>query len=120
MVLFDIEIYSTTCQRGKRVIAPDLIGFGKSDKFQDQSIYSYANHLEWLRSLVNTKFKGCCHVCSRLGWITWTRLVAENPSIFKGMVLSNTGLPTGKGMTDGLNNSWIIVKMLKILMRVKS
>ncbi|GIS27155.1 MAG: hypothetical protein CM15mP127_15280 [Gammaproteobacteria bacterium] len=40
------------------------------------------------------------------GGLLGLRLVAENPSIFKGMVLSNTGLPTGKGMTDGFKQ-WL-------------
>lgn len=94
-------------ERGKRVIAPDLIGFGKSDKFQDQSAYSYANHLEWLRSLVNAlNLKDVVMFAQDWGGLLGLRLVAENPCLFKGMVLSNTGLPTGKGMTDGFKQ-WL-------------
>ena len=94
-------------KQGKRVIAPDLVGFGKSDKFQDQSAYSYANHLEWLRSLVNAlNLKDVVMFAQDWGGLLGLRLVAENPSLFKGMVLSNTGLPTGKGMTDGFKQ-WL-------------
>jgi len=38
--------------RGFRCIAPDLIGFGRSDKLADRSAYSYAGHVEWVRSLL--------------------------------------------------------------------
>ena len=94
-------------KQGKRVIAPDLVGFGKSDKFQDQSAYSYANHLEWLRSLINSlNLEDIVMFAQDWGGLLGLRLVAENPSLFKGMVLSNTGLPTGKGMTDGFKQ-WL-------------
>ena len=64
-------------ERGKRVIAPDLIGFGKSDKFQDQSAYSYANHLEWLRSLVNAlNLKDVVMFAQDWGGLLGLRLVA--------------------------------------------
>src|SRR6185369_12686679 len=37
---------------GCRVVAPDLIGFGRSDKPTSQEDYSYARHVEWLRSVL--------------------------------------------------------------------
>ena len=38
-------------EAGKRVIAPDLIGFGKSDKYKDKKAYTYANHIDWTSQL---------------------------------------------------------------------
>ena len=40
-------------EAGKRVIAPDLIGFGKSDKYKDKEAYTYANHIDWTSQLLS-------------------------------------------------------------------
>jgi haloalkane dehalogenase len=86
-------------EEGHRVIAPDLVGFGKSDKPVEQANYSYARHVEWLRELIfdhldlnNITFFG-----QDWGGLIGLRLVAINSKRYARVVIGNTGLPTGKG-----------------------
>ena len=46
------KIIPILVSNGKRVIAPDLIGFGKSDKPASREDYSYANHIMWVETLI--------------------------------------------------------------------
>lgn len=81
---------------GFRVVAPDLIGFGKSDKPTRASDYSYARHVGWMRSwLEQLDLTLITLACQDWGSLIGLRLVAEMPDRFKGVVLSNGGLPEG-------------------------
>ncbi len=81
---------------GFRVVAPDLIGFGKSDKPTRTSDYSYARHVGWMRSwLEQLDLTRITLACQDWGSLIGLRLVAEMPDRFKGVVLSNGGLPEG-------------------------
>ncbi len=82
---------------GHRVIAPDLIGFGKSDKPDNINDYSYANHLRWLQSLIDQMdLKNITLVCQDWGSLLGLRLVAAHPERFKAVVIGNGMLPTGE------------------------
>lgn len=82
---------------GFRVIAPDLIGFGKSDKFLEKEAYSYQNHLKWLSTFIEKlDLRNITLVCQDWGGLLGLRLVAENEHKFKGVCASNTFLPIGK------------------------
>jgi haloalkane dehalogenase len=82
---------------GYRCVAPDLIGFGRSDKPAEATNYSYARHVAWLRSLV------CDHLgLSAItlfgqdwGGLIGLRVLAAEPERFARVAISNTGLPTG-------------------------
>ena len=81
---------------GYRVIAPDLIGFGKSDKPTKKTDYSYARHVGWMRQWVEAlDLTRMTLVCQDWGSLIGLRLVAEMPDRFSGVVLSNGGLPEG-------------------------
>lgn len=81
---------------GFRILAPDLIGFGKSDKFDSQEPYTYANHLRWLeRFLDAVKVDQIRLICQDWGCLLGLRLVAKYPQTFAAVVAANTGLPTG-------------------------
>ncbi|MGH8962250.1 MAG: haloalkane dehalogenase [Jatrophihabitantaceae bacterium] len=82
---------------GMRVIAPDLIGFGRSDKPSEPSDHSYARHVEWVRSLAFDvlDLHGVTLVGQDWGGLIGLRLVAEHPERFLRIVAANTGLPTG-------------------------
>jgi haloalkane dehalogenase len=81
---------------GFRVLAPDLIGFGKSDKPSRKTDYSYARHVAWMRQWVEKMdLKNMTLVCQDWGSLIGLRLVAEMPDRFTGVVLSNGGLPEG-------------------------
>ena len=82
---------------GFRVVAPDLVGFGRSDKPADRVEYTYARHVEWMRSalLECLGLSGMTVVGQDWGGLVGLRLVAENPDRFRRVVAANTGLPTG-------------------------
>jgi haloalkane dehalogenase len=82
---------------GCRVIAPDLIGFGRSDKPAEVATHSYARHVEWVgRFLDALKLDQPTLVGHDWGGLIGLRLVAERPDAFARVVATNTGLPTGE------------------------
>ena len=85
--------------KGHRVIAPDLVGFGKSDKPVEQNDYSYSRHVEWMRELLfdHLDLNGITFFGQDWGGLIGLRLVAINPERYAKIVIGNTGLPTGKG-----------------------
>jgi haloalkane dehalogenase len=81
---------------GFRVIAPDLIGFGKSDKPVDASVFTYERHLEWLRGFVHAlDLREINLFCQDWGGLLGLRLAAEEPDRFARICAANTFLPTG-------------------------
>ena len=82
---------------GARVIAPDLVGFGKSDKPTEQSDYTYARHVAWMQEAVvdHLDISDATLFGQDWGGLVGLRLVAENPDRFARVVIGNTGLPTG-------------------------
>ncbi len=81
---------------GYRVVAPDLIGFGKSDKPTRQSDYSYARHVAWMRSWVEQLDLGDITLaCQDWGSLVGLRLLTAMPDRFRAVALSNGGLPEG-------------------------
>jgi len=83
-------------EAGLRVIAPDLIGFGKSDKPTKKSDYSYAGHVAWMKQFVETlDLNGITLFCHDWGSLIGLRVAAENEQRFARIVLSNGGVPTG-------------------------
>ena len=90
---------------GYRVVAPDLIGFGRSDKPTQQEDYTYARHMEWLRSVLFDRLDltEVVLVCQDWGGLLGLRMVAEHPDRFARVVAANTGLPDG---TRRLPDAW--------------
>jgi haloalkane dehalogenase len=82
---------------GLRAIAPDYIGFGRSDKLADTSDYSYARFVDWVRAFAfdALDLTGITLVGQDWGGLIGLRLVAEHPERFWRVVAANTGLPTG-------------------------
>jgi haloalkane dehalogenase len=82
---------------GLRVIAADLIGFGRSDKPTETADHSYARHVEWIRAFAFDALglAGVTLVGQDWGGLIGLRLVAEHPDRFARVVAANTGLPTG-------------------------
>jgi haloalkane dehalogenase len=82
---------------GLRAVAPDLVGFGRSDKPAARTDYTYERHVEWLRSLVFDwlDLTGITVVGQDWGGLLGLRLVGEHPDRFARVVAANTFLPTG-------------------------
>ena len=82
---------------GFRVVVPDLVGFGRSDKPLDRDDYSYAAQVAWMRQWIEAlDLKGMILACQDWGSLIGLRLVAEMPERFAGVALSNGGLPEGQ------------------------
>ncbi len=83
---------------GLRVVAPDLVGFGRSDKPTEIDDHSYTRHVEWLRALCFDvlDLRAVTLVGQDWGGLLGLRLVAEHPERFARVVAANTGLPTGE------------------------
>jgi haloalkane dehalogenase len=86
-------------EAGHRVIAPDLVGFGRSDKPTERSDYTYARHVEWMRQLLfdHLDLRDITFFGQDWGGLVGLRLVAADPERYARVVIGNTGLPTGHG-----------------------
>jgi haloalkane dehalogenase len=91
------RVMRVLAEAGLRAIAPDMPGFGRSDKPAEVSDHSYARHVEWMRSLVLDVLglRGMTLVGQDWGGLIGLRLAAEHPGRFDRIVAANTGLPTG-------------------------
>ena len=93
--------------RGHRVVAPDLVGFGRSDKPARRDDYTYERHVQWMSDwLTQLDLTGITLFCQDWGGLIGLRLVAAFPERFARVVVSNTGLPVGTGATDGFR-AWL-------------
>lgn len=83
-------------QAGFRVIAPDLVGFGRSDKPTDMSDYSFQRLVDWTASVINQLDLHQINLFGQdWGGLIGLRLAAENEARFARLIMGNTGLPTG-------------------------
>ncbi len=81
---------------GLRVIAPDLIGFGRSDKPAAREDYTYQRHVDWMTGFLEAlDLRGVTLFCQDWGGLIGLRLVAEHDARFARVVAANTFLPTG-------------------------
>jgi haloalkane dehalogenase len=93
--------------RGHRAVAPDLIGFGRSDKPATRADYTYERQVRWMSDwLVSLDLKNITLFCQDWGGLIGLRLVAAFPERFAGVVVANTGLPTGSGISPGFEQ-WL-------------
>ncbi|MDR3498795.1 MAG: haloalkane dehalogenase [Parvibaculum sp.] len=93
--------------RGHRAVAPDLIGFGRSDKPSAQADYTYERHVKWMSAwLTGMDLRDITLFCQDWGGLIGLRLVAAFPERFARVVVANTGLPTGSGFTEGFKQ-WL-------------
>jgi haloalkane dehalogenase len=94
------KIVASLAPRGHRVVAPDLVGFGRSDKPADQSDYTFERHVRWMSDWLDaTRLTDITLFCQDWGGLIGLRLVAAFPEKFARVVVANTGLPTGDGFS---------------------
>jgi haloalkane dehalogenase len=92
----------TLVAAGYRVVAPDLIGFGRSDKPTDRATYTYAGHVAWMTEFVNVVgLRDITLFCQDWGGLIGLRVAAEHPDLFSRLIIANTALPDGEPMSDG-------------------
>lgn len=81
---------------GHRAVAPDLVGFGRSDKPVRREDYTYQRHVDWMRDLLHgLDLREITLVCQDWGGLIGLRLAAEHSDRFARIVAANTFLPTG-------------------------
>jgi haloalkane dehalogenase len=87
---------------GHRVIAPDLVGFGRSDKPTEMTDYSYARHVVWASLLIfnHLDLTDITFFGQDWGGLIGLRLVVNEPDRYARVAIGNTGLPTGEGWTE--------------------
>ena len=101
------KIIPSLVAMGHRVIAPDLIGFGRSDKPAQRADYTYERHVAWMSEwLTALDLTDITLFCQDWGGLIGLRLVAAFPERFAGVVAANTGLPVGTGWSEGFK-SWL-------------
>lgn len=93
---------------GHRAIAPDLVGFGRSDKPVRQEDYTYARHVEWMRALLFDvlDLRDVTLVCQDWGGLIGMRLAGEHPERFARLVPANTALPEGQQSLGPVFDAW--------------
>jgi haloalkane dehalogenase len=83
-------------EAGHRAIAPDLVGFGRSDKPTRREDYTYQRHVDWMRALIEAlDLRNITLVGQDWGGLIGLRLAAEHEDRFARIVAANTFLPTG-------------------------
>ena len=92
---------------GFRCIAPDLIGFGRSDKPRRREDYTYVRHLDWLTELMHgLELRDINLFCQDWGGLLGLRMVAAEPDRFATVTASNTFLPTGEETPSEVFRQW--------------
>jgi haloalkane dehalogenase len=105
----------TLTDAGYRVIAPDMIGFGKSDKYISTEMYSHQLHVNTMHELIKkldlTDITAHFH---DWGGLVGLRFVAEDPDRFTRIIASNTGLPAmGRGIKNDMK-SYFALPLFKL------
>jgi haloalkane dehalogenase len=88
---------------GHRAVAPDLAGFGRSDKPARREDYTYQFHVDVMTGLIESlDLREITLVGQDWGGLIGLRIAAEHPDRFARIVVANTGFPTGdQPMTEG-------------------
>jgi haloalkane dehalogenase len=91
------HVIDALVEAGIRAVAPDLVGFGRSDKPAQRADHTFARHVEWVRALAfdALDLRDVTLVGQDWGGLIGLRLVAEHEDRFARVVAANTGLPTG-------------------------
>ncbi|SVC80373.1 uncharacterized protein METZ01_LOCUS333227, partial [marine metagenome] len=93
--------------RGYRVVCPDLVGYGRSDKPSSVDDYSYANLVAWMSAWLRAVDLSGIHLfCQDWGGLIGLHLVAHMPERFTSVVASNTGLPAGYTGMNPVFEQW--------------
>lgn len=92
---------------GFRVVVPDLVGFGRSDKPARQEDHTYERHVAWMVGWLDAVgLDGITLFCQDWGGLIGLRMVAARPDRFARVAAANTGLPTGSGSPSPAFTAW--------------
>ena len=100
-------------KNGHRVIVPDCLGFGKSDKFISKYDYSYIHHVDVMKELIETlDLQNATFFGQDWGGLVGLRVVAEMPERFENIVVSNTGFAAASQLP-----AWFIENLINLNLR---
>lgn len=86
---------------GYRTIAPDLIGFGRSDKPSERSDYTYQRHVDWMCAwLTALDLNNITFIGQDWGGLIGLRMLTAHPARYARAIVANTGLPDAKGIPE--------------------
>jgi len=92
---------------GFRCVAPDLVGFGRSDKLSEISDYTFGRQVKWMTEwMIKVDLQDITLFCQDWGSLIGMRMAAENQERFKRLMLSNGGLSTGDGPVSEFFMKW--------------
>jgi len=101
------KVIAGLAAKGHRAIAPDLVGFGRSDKPSEGPDYTYERHVRWMSDwLTALDLRNITLFCQDWGGLIGLRLVAAFPDRFARVVAANTGLPVGVGFSPAFEQ-WL-------------
>jgi haloalkane dehalogenase len=101
------KIIAGLAAKGHRAVAPDLVGFGRSDKLAARSDYTYGRHVRWMSDwLTALDLRNITLFCQDWGGLIGLRLVAAFPERFARVVAANTGLPVGNAFSPAFEQ-WL-------------
>lgn len=101
------KIIAGLAAKGRRAVAPDLVGFGRSDKLAAREDYTYERHVRWMTDwLLANDLRDITLFCQDWGGLIGLRLVAAMPERFARVVAANTGLPMGSGASPAFD-AWL-------------
>ncbi len=89
------KVIARVVAAGLRAVAPDLPGFGRSDKPAAQDDYTYQRHVDWMWAFIQAQqLTDITLLCQDWGGLIGLRIVGEHPERFARVVAANTFLPT--------------------------
>jgi len=101
------KVIAVVVGAGLRAVAPDLVGFGRSDKPAARSDYTYARHVAWMQGVLRRlDLRGATLLGQDWGGLIGLRLVAAEPERFDRVVAANTFLPTGDQPLGSAFEKW--------------
>ena len=100
------KMIPTLTDAGYRVIAPDMIGFGKSDKYISTDMYTHQMHVDTMLELVTRlDLQNITAHVHDWGGLVGLRVIAEDPQRFSRVIATNTGLPAmGRGLKNDIKS----------------
>ena len=97
-------------ESGHRVVVPDMVGFGKSDKFASIHDYTYKHHIDVMKELIERlDLKNITHFGQDWGGLVGLRVVAELPDRFQKVIVSNTGMVAQEGI-----RAWLLQRLIEL------
>jgi haloalkane dehalogenase len=101
------KVIAKLAAHGHRAVAPDLVGFGRSDKPAEAASYTYERHVRWMSDwMTSLDLKNITLFCQDWGGLIGLRLVTAFPERFARVVTANTGLPVGVGFSPAFEQ-WL-------------